>query len=164
MKRCAFIPLSCVALNAYAWEFMEDQDDMTGKPIRSAFVMSENQLDLKWPYGTAVGFLGVHNHPRYGRSAVINVSKGQMLCYINECPVLARFDDGAPMRFSGNPPADHSRTTIFIEGHDRFVKALKNSKTVRIEVGFYQQGSKTLVFNTSDFPIDRMTPPTTKKK
>lgn len=157
--------MSLLSAQAFAWGWETRVDDMTGKPVRVAEAASQNRLDLGWPYGVVSGRLQVRVHPRYGRDVFVAVDKGQMLCHrSDDCPVLVRFDDRAPLRFSGNPPADHSSNVIFIENFDRFVGALRKAKTARIEIQFFQQGAHALVFDVSDFPDEILQPPGPRRK
>lgn len=144
-------------MTASAWDFTERTDDMTGKPIRQASTISQNELDLGWPYGVVSGYLVVRTHPRYGRDVILQVEKGHMLCHsYGECPVLARFDDRQPLRITGNPPEDGSTEVIFLGNYNQLVSAIRKSKIARIEANFYQHGARALVFDVTGFP-DAMT-------
>lgn len=155
--------MSVISTQAFSWGWENRVDDMTGKTIRVAEAASQNEINLGWPYGVVAGRLQVRVHPRYGKDVFVAVDKGQMLCHrSDDCPVLVRFDDRKPLRFSGTHPADHSSNIIFIEGFNRFIGELRKSKTARIEVNFYKQGARALIFDVSDFPDEVLSPP--KKK
>lgn len=150
---------SILPVAAHAWDFTERTDDMTGKTIREAQTISQNELNLGWPYGVVSGHLHVRVHPRYGRDVVLRIDKGHMLCHTyGDCPVLARFDTGQPIRLTGTPPADGSTEVIFLGSYDRLVAAIRKSHEVRIEANFYQRGAQALVFDVTGFP-DEMTKP-----
>ena len=159
---CALLILS--PFTAYAWEYAERQDDMTGKPIREAKTLSQNELDLGFPYGVVSGHLHVRIHPRYGRDVVVRIDKGQMLCHTSgDCPVLVRFDDAKPIQLNGNPPADRSTEVIFLGSYDRLVSSIRKSKVARVETNFYQRGAQTLIFDVTGFP-EEMTQATNGKQ
>lgn len=155
MKVCrSLILLSVIfSTDAFGWGWENRTDEMTGKTVRVAEAESQNTLDLGWPYGTVSGRIQVRVHPRYGREVFVAVDKGQIICRRSEgCPIVVRFDERQPITFSGARPADDSSNIVFINEFDRLIRWLRKSKTARIEMEFYQQGSRALIFDVSDFP------------
>lgn len=128
------------------------KDDMTGKEMQFAETYSTNTQDLHWPYGPSVrGELTIRKHPRYGKSVIVTLTKGQILCRSYEnCTIMVRFDDGKPEKYSAIGPADGSSDQVFIRNYDKFVTSLKKANVVRIELPLYQDGNRAWNFNVSD--------------
>lgn len=117
-----------------------------------AYVRSSGWFELEFPYQEPqFAKLVVRRHPRHGLDVMVQIERGQFLCGIDGCEILARFDDGEAKRYSASEPADNSSETIFINDAAGFLKRMKAAKRVRIEAGFFHNGSRTLDFNVSDF-------------
>lgn len=133
---------------ARPWTYAERPDTMTGKPIKTASVSSVNQLAFEFPYsGAQRASLQLRVHPRFGRDAILSIQRGQFQCTADNCSILAKFDDGKPLKFSTNGPDDSSTDTLFIKPTDRFVAALKKAKNLTIEAQFYREGNRAIEFN-----------------
>lgn len=139
------------------WDYSHDEDAMTGKVSHTATVESENTVEFGFPYnGIQHGHLTIRRHPRYGNDIIFAVEKGQLLCPSYEgCSVLVRFDDGEPVSFSANPPADNSTESIFISNYDRFLSKMRSAKRVRISPRVYQEGSVVFTFDVSGFDVKK---------
>jgi len=135
-----------------AWRYTSQKDEMTGKEMQFAETYSTNTQDLHWPYGSNVrGELTIRKHPRYGKSVIVTLTKGQILCRSYEnCTIMVRFDDGKPEKYSAIGPADGSSDQVFIRNYDKFVTSLKKANVVRIELPLYQDGNRAWNFNVSD--------------
>jgi hypothetical protein len=135
------------------WRYSSQKDEMTGKDMQFAETYSTNTQDLHWPYGSNVrGELTIRKHPRYGKSVLITLTKGQILCRSYEnCTIMVRFDEGKPERYAAIGPADGSSDQVFIRNYDKFVANLRKSETVRIELPLYQDGNRAWNFNVSGF-------------
>jgi hypothetical protein len=55
------------------------------------------------------------------------------------------------MTFTGVRPADYSSDWLFLQPPERFIAQLRKSKSVVIEVHFYQHGSAQYEFTTGGF-------------
>lgn len=137
------------------WNYDSNKDEVSGKDGKSAMLQSINSHNLDFPYqGGTRGMLIVRKHPRHGKDVIFNITKGQLLCGVQDCLVSVKFDDKPPIKVTASAPADHSHETLFLSGFDRLVKGFKESKTTIIEVTFYQQGSKTFEFPTEGLKWD----------
>jgi hypothetical protein len=129
------------------WRYNESTEQMGRGTVKHAQVESLNEVVFDFPYrGEQRGTLTLRSHPKYGKDVILSIEKGQFICRIDECAVAVRFDDGKPQNFSAIGPADHSTTSLFIRGHDRFVTAAKKAKRVFIEAQFFQQGTRVFEF------------------
>jgi len=135
------------------WIYSQDEDQMSGKISHAATVLSENTAEFGFPYnGEQHGRLTIRRHPRFGADVIFEIERGQLLCSSYDgCSVLVRFDDGRPIEFGANPPADNSTESIFIRDFERFVTKLRKSKRVRISPKVYQQGTVVFTFDVSAY-------------
>jgi predicted nucleic acid-binding Zn ribbon protein len=133
------------------WQYEESSEQMGRGKVKRADVLSLNEVVFDFPYGGAQrGTLTLRIHPKYGRDVVLSIEKGQFLCGIDDCVVAVRFDDGKAQNYTAVAPSDHSTTSLFIRGYDRFVPAAKKAKRVSIEAQFYQQGTRVFEFDITD--------------
>lgn len=135
------------------WSYDNDQDKMGKGTAYFASIMSENTVDFKFPYsGSQHATLLLRLHPRFGKSVILSVDRGQFLCHSYDgCVVLVRFDDQEAQRYSANGPSDNSTTSIFIRDYSRFFKNMTKAKRMRIAAEFFQQGSPVFEFDVSNF-------------
>ncbi len=128
-----------------------------GGVMKFGVTSSTNQLNFGFPYGgPQTGTLTVRTHPRYGKSAIVSVERGQIDCGYPTCSVMVRFDDGKAERYSMLKPDDHSSTSLFFQSTARFVEKLRKASRVRIEVTFYNQGAHTLDFAIQGFDASKV--------
>lgn len=130
-----------------AWERHEAVDELTRRPVSILSVDSEEQFRLSFPYeGAQRARLVVREHPRFGTDVFIGVERGQIRCHAYDCRIDVVFDDGDPVRWTGNPPDSGTSTTVFLRRTERFLARLRRATTVRVAVTFYRNGSRTFTF------------------
>ncbi len=138
------------------WDYQTYQDEMSGKLAQTAAVTANERLSFRFPYnGGSFATLLLRKHPRTGTDVILMVDKGHFLCNSYDgCSVSIKFDDGKPVRYSANPPADHSRDALFLKPKATLISAIKRAGTVRIEAQFYQDGNRVMTFQTEhlDWP------------
>lgn len=133
-----------------AWRYDESSEQMGRGTVKHAQVNSLNEVNFDFPYrGAQRGTLTLRSHPKYGKDVILSIEKGQFLCGIDDCTVAVRFDDGKTQNYPAVGPADHSTTSLFIRGHDRFVAGAKKAKRVAIEANFYQSGTRVFEFDVT---------------
>lgn len=139
------------------WNYVKNEDGMSGKQSSQATVHSTNLFELDFPYqGPQRARLTVRRHPRWGSDVIFSIERGQVLCSSYRCPVRVRFDDGSPRTLAGNEPSDHSSEVVFIPGYGDFVARMAKAKKVRIEVDIHKQGPLVAEFNVEGFDASRL--------
>ena len=140
------------------WDYENDQDKMGKGTAYFASVTSANTVDFNFPYsGSQHATLMLRSHPRFGKSVILSVERGQFLCHSYDgCVVLVRFDDQEAQRYTATGPSDNSTTSIFIKDYSRFVKTLNRAKRVRVAAEFFQQGSPIFEFDVSNFDESKL--------
>lgn len=136
----------------YLWEYGEQKDEMRKELEIYARIESSNFEKLKWPYGDT--FLHLTARKKAGETDVyFYVEKGQIPCH-SDCKIVVKFDDGKPQNWAGIGPANSTSSTIFIRNHQKFLKELKASKVMTVEISFYDQGLRQFNFSTDGLKKD----------
>lgn len=132
------------------WVYAADVDPMTGKVDRIAALESVNIVNLKFPYeGNQRGTLAIQRS-RNGNYVMFYLKKGQIICHDN-CSVLVRFDDAAPITFAATRSNDLSSELIFFYDYRRFMSKMLASKKTRIMVTIHNDGSNIFEFDVGQF-------------
>ncbi len=139
------------------WSYESSPEGMSGKEVRTASVISTNTINLGFPYGGPQhAVLRFRRHPRWGNDVIFSIEQGQILCSTyGDCKVQVRFDDEKLLRYKGNPPEDNSSESVFIPAFGTFMKKLKNTKVVKVEVSIYQAGNQVFEFDVSGFNSEK---------
>lgn len=138
------------------WSYRSSDDPMSSKSIKFAEVPSENIVDFDFPYsGKQVGKLIIRQHPAHGTEVMFMIEKGQILCnsYAG-CNVQVRFDEKKAEKWKALGPADHSNKVLFIQNEKAFIRKLLSSKTIRVQVPFYQEGEPVFEFYVSGLKME----------
>ncbi len=160
---CLLLPTVCFAAapvsdltNGEQWAYSISKDEMSGKSGAMACITSTNELQFPTPYaGGSYGQLCLRKGPRFAEAATVEISKGQMLCHsFISCNIRIRFDDNKPIATEGRGPSDGSARTVFLPQYRTLVQAMKRSRTVMIEVEYYQNGAQILRFDVSGLKKD----------
>lgn len=124
---------------------------MTSKEMKLAAIVSDNSLNLPFPYNSSNNFgeLQVRNRPGKGTDVIFSIQKGQIICpsYGDGCTVTVRFDQAPPIKFGGIGPTDNSSDTVFLHDTKRFIAGASKAKKILVQVTMYQAGSQTLEFS-----------------
>lgn len=140
--------LFSITANA-TWYYGKSVDTMTSNTVVHASTISKNSLELDFPYaGFNPGTLRIYNQRRSGTRVLLSVSKGQILCSHYDCRIQIRFDDNAPIMFSGSGSADHDSTVVFINNTDKFINMARKSSKILIQITLYHNGNQILEFTT----------------
>jgi len=83
---------------------------------------------------------------------MVSITKGQILCGIQNCETAFKFDNGEVQSITMSEPDSHSSDLLFVaydKTESKIIEQLKNSKKLVIEVPFYQEGKKQFTFNVN---------------
>ena len=132
------------------WEYSEEEDKMNSSKKYYASVEAKDKLNFDSPYsGGSTATLTVRRIN--GKNNVfLDVSKGQFVVR-SYSRIRLKFDDMKPSSFEISEPADYSNNTIFIMPYDKIVDLLKKHKTLLLEADFYQEGTRQMEFDISNF-------------
>jgi hypothetical protein len=130
------------------WRYSEQQDEMGRGSGRKAVITSLNTVTFGFPYGNSHMLLRLEENPMSGRNVVLVIENGQFLSHRGESSVTVKFDDGSLQTFLVLPSGDGRSNVVAIDvDYDEFVAQLKAAKIMKIEAGFFQEGSRVFTFD-----------------
>lgn len=138
---------------ARKWTYTQQADAMSDDLILRASILSENTVNLSFPYqGAQRGTLLIREHPRQGRSVLFSIQRGQILSNAGrENRINVRFDNHPAESWGFSYPADHSRDAIFLSNYSGFMRKMRSASVVRLEVNMYNDGSRIFEFQVGGF-------------
>ncbi|MEI2623497.1 MAG: hypothetical protein V9G23_06065 [Giesbergeria sp.] len=149
-----FSALNFLTISVHAtdtWSYQVSEDKMTSAATKTASLISDNTLNLAFPYKDSdnYGFLTIRQTTGKPVDVLVSIVKGQILCpgYGDGCTVTVRFDNDKPIRFGAIGPSDHSSTAFFIHNTSRFLSGARKAKRILIQFTMYNAGEQTLEFN-----------------
>lgn len=138
------------------WDYQTQVDEMNDSKSKFASIVSENLVDFDFPYqGGSSLTITVRKTKKWGTDVYITISKGQFICneYNGTNNVRIRFDNGTPMKFTTNEPADGSPDMLFLANPKKFINLAKKAKRILVEAPFYEGGNQVFTF-TVDKPLE----------
>ena len=134
------------------WQYETSKDEMRGIESKFATTVSTNTVDFDFPYNGGSKLILALRKRGSEVDVMVSVTKGQILCGIQNCEAAFKFDDGAVQSITMSEPDSHASDLLFVaydKTESKIISQLKNSKKVVIEVPFYQQGKKQFTFDVS---------------
>lgn len=145
-------------ISGHTWQRKESIDLVSGKKNITFVVKSTNTHRFKFPYsGDQYAVLTLRNHPRFGRSIMLQLSKGQFVCNsFDGCNVTVRIGDASPRNIIANPPADYSLDLLFLGGRSasKIWNEIAKADRVVISAVVYLEGAPSFEFFTMQPPKD----------
>ena len=168
MSKIVWLVVSLIfSANAAAkWTYAEKKDEMRGTSSASAYVVSLNAANFKFPYngGSRLLLALNKNEAKEGKSvcgykkctaAAIMIPKGQFECQSmyekgtgqDVCYISAKFDDGQVEKYVVNV----TEGSCWLRHSDnlRFLEKLMSAKKVIVEAGFFREAPKQFKFDIS---------------
>lgn len=140
-----------------SWEYDNSEDEMRGETSYFASNGSINTVELPFPYqgGTRLNIL-LRDNAKNGKDIMFIVNKGQIFCGYQDCHVNIKFDDGKVQRYETTEAEAGSSEVLFLTNNiSGFVKKLKESTNVTVEVNFYNHGAEQFKFDVSGLEWSR---------
>lgn len=139
--------------NKRSWDFHFDTDKMTSSKNVWASILSDNSIDLDPPYHSVNAKITVRYMKKFGGyDAIISITDGQIYGneYSNDNYILARFDNGQPIKYWFNEPSDGSSESIFIRRKSDFIAHCKKAKDIKIEIPIFEGGRPIFEFHVDE--------------
>ncbi|MGT2514814.1 hypothetical protein ACVOMT_11755 [Sphingomonas panni] len=141
-------PSDPIGGNASKWQYSTDKDEMRGTTTKLATLLSENEVDLDFPYGEQRGTILVRTNSD-GLNVMFAVGSGQILCNsFSRSSLSVKFDDGPVRKFNCTDASDGSNDTAFFTNETAILSGLRKARRTIIEAEFYQKGPQQFVFKT----------------
>lgn len=142
------------AADESAWTYAVREDKMRGASGKTASVTSTDTLNLSSPYGETTPELTIRQDPKFGFDIYIT-SDGQPQCDEYSHPTVSvKFDDGPVRTWGCNGAADGSPGIVFFNAEKAFLAKLKTSKTLMVEVDYYDSGRQQFSFPVAGLKWD----------
>lgn len=130
------------------WKYSEETDKMTDKAIYFARCNATNTFNFSFPYeGGSVLSLLVRKMDG-NNEVILQISKGQFSSAYNSS-VEMKFDNGKILSYDFTEAADGSSNYIFLHPASSIIKKIRNSKSIKIEAPFFEQGRQVADFDVS---------------
>lgn len=131
---------------ASGWTYTEDKDEMRGTTTKFAFLESENDVGVSWPYTPQPARLVLRDRPLDGLSIIVQID-GQFTCNSYDDDQLAvKFDEGTIESYSCAEPDGGGTGALFIRSQSKFLQKLKEAEKVVIELPVYEAGPQQVTF------------------
>jgi hypothetical protein len=146
------VPLVQEATADQVWRYTRSgYDDLSGQWVESAVVLSRNQLRLDGPFsGPQRAMLELRRHPRLGTDVIVSVERGQLRCGGTEpCRLKVRFNDAPREMWLFQEPLRGGTAALLVRDREDFLRRLRTSRTVEIELQFDAAVSHWLTFSTA---------------
>lgn len=136
------------------WNYRIEKDKMTDSRNTWASILSENSIDLDFPYNETYCRITVRYMKKWGTDVLVELTSGQIYGneYRNENYLMVRFDDEKPIKYWFNEASDGSSDCVFIRKHSDFIARCKKARTIKIEVPIYQAGRPIFTYKL-DVPL-----------
>lgn len=133
------------------WTYNIDKNEMDDTETAYANIEATEKLNFDFPYGEETVTLTIR-HMSNKNEVLLWISNGQFLSnMMGDRSIKVRFDDEKAQNISYIDPSDGSSTVIFISNPDAFINRLKSCKRLLIESEFFNEGNRTMKFETDDF-------------
>ena len=133
------------------WAYEESVDDMRGTTTYTAISNSKNNVNLEFPYtgGTYLNLIVRYNDESKNEVLIVT-NNGQLWCEYNSCEMTVKFDDKKVKPYSIVRASGGSSEAMFLNSsQDAFINQLKESKSMMIEIGFFNNGNQQFTFDTA---------------
>lgn len=131
-----------------SWEYRESVDEMDDSVSKFWTLTSISPVSLEWPYGEQYVYITVRHTKKWGWDVFIHLDKANIngSKYDNTNYIYARFDGQTKTKWYFSESSSGRSNTIFIDKTKKFISKLKTSKTLLIEIPFYEDGRKIAKF------------------
>jgi hypothetical protein len=137
---------------ATSWRYSSAKDEMRGTEKFYAMLTSDNQVQLDFPYqGGSSLTLAVRKYGKEATDVLLFIDKGQVTCHMSGCELAVKFDDEPVSSVHAHEAAGGSTNAVFIDYPTTFIKKMKASKHLMLELPLYQAGDKQFKFETAAF-------------
>lgn len=168
------------------WDYRSQKAPMITNGVdRFASIVSTNDVNFKFPYqGAQSAILTVRKmaaSPSDWKQAppydvMISIDLGQLLSG-DQGDIEVKLDDAPPVTFQADAPTDNDSTVLFFDDDPQiirndtldkhvtfenvyplqsFLDKLQHTKTLKVQVTAYQNGSSVFVFNVAGFSLAKL--------
>lgn len=131
------------------WVYDVKEDKINDNKTYLAQIDAKEQLDFQFPYDGGVTVSILLRKRNNQTDAMLTITKGQFMPNtMEDHRIKVKFDDEKSQNYSYTDPSDGSTTVAFISNAKKFISKLKKSKVVLVECEFFNEGLRTMEFET----------------
>lgn len=131
------------------WLYNEWRDRATDTPTRYAELLSDNAVRVRAQQVTHTRLAITLRAGPEGEDVILTLSKGRFSCSISYCQVLARFDNGAILGYTGEALSSGGHAnSIVLNEYPSFVRHIRKANSLVIRAELEQEGAREFAFDT----------------
>jgi hypothetical protein len=130
------------------WTYSEEKNKMDGSVMYFAENDAADQLQFSAPYDGGITVSIILRNMEHKNDVVLQITKGQFMPSDLDGSIRIRFDKNKAETYYYSDAADGSSTSIFIGNSAKFIRGIKNAHNTIIEVTFFNEGKRTIEFDT----------------
>jgi hypothetical protein len=131
------------------WKYSTSTHGLEGNEGKYWTLTSNNKIDLDFPYGSTP--LELHVVKANGKYSVVLTSEGQFYEQDSDFDggtVRMKFDNGPIESFRYSESSSGSTGVAYLDS-DKLFDKIANSKTIKIEIPYYQAGRQVFTFDSA---------------
>lgn len=130
------------------WLYNEWRDRVSQTPTRYAELLSENAVRSRARQGAATRLAITLRSGPEGDDVILTLSKGRFNCVRSYCQLLARFDDGAILGYTGVAASSENANAVVLNEYASFVRHIRKSDSLMIRAELESEGTRDFSFDT----------------
>ncbi|GAB3704582.1 hypothetical protein GCM10027592_36110 [Spirosoma flavus] len=131
------------------WQY-SNRVDKEGRTVYKASITSPKLLEFEFPYsGGSVATLTLRKRES-DTHVYIQVSKGQFNRSFQGGNARVRFDSRPPVKYAFSAAENGSANVIFFDSEKEFIRQLKASRNMTVDVEFAGQGTRQITFRIAN--------------
>ncbi|AQG97602.1 hypothetical protein A9R05_01185 [Burkholderia sp. KK1] len=129
------------------WSYSVHRDEIRGSEMQMATLASTESVELAFPYnGGTYAQLVLRWSPQWGEEALFTLNPGQIDHAPGQFPIAVKFDTAPVGTVLVSDPENGSVGVLFVAMAPRFIKQVKKSSRLMIELPFYGDGTRQFTF------------------
>jgi len=130
------------------WLYNEWRDRASESPTRYAELLSDNSVQFRAQQGAHTRLAITLRSGPEGEGVILTLSKGRFKCTRSYCQLMARFDNGAILGYTGAALSSENANAILLSEYPSFLRHLRKADSLVIRAELEQEGSRDFAFDT----------------
>jgi len=130
------------------WLYNEWRDRANESPTRYAELLSDNSVQVRAQQGAHTRLAITLRSGPEGDDVILTLSKGRFECVRSYCQLMARFDNGAFLVYTGAALRSENANAILLNEYSSFLRQIRKASSLVIRAELEQEGSRDFAFDT----------------
>lgn len=130
------------------WLYNEWRDRVGDPPTRYAELLSDNSVRFRAQQGARTRLAITLRSGPEGEDVILTLSKGRFSCGGSYCQLMARFDNGAILGYTGEALNSEQANAIVLNEYPSFVRHIRKADSLVIRAELEQEGPREFAFDT----------------